>query len=112
MDALFGFAGNVIPRSKNLFRKLRASKTASIGKKFFYCQICATLLDPVPGTSRMKCDSSLVDEDSATLKARGNYFVIFDLKKQVKHLIARAKDFLFDNLLRLKRDTEQGCVLQ
>ncbi|XP_077553258.1 uncharacterized protein LOC144168044 [Haemaphysalis longicornis] len=112
VDALFGFKGNVIPRSKYLFRKLWASKTASIGKSFFYCQICATLLDPVPGTSRMKCDSCLVDEDSATLKARGNYFVIFDLKEHVKHLIARAKDFLFENLLRLKQDTEQGfCAL-
>ncbi|KAH9367092.1 hypothetical protein HPB48_021729 [Haemaphysalis longicornis] len=56
----------------------------------------------------MKCDSCLFDEDGATLKARGNYFVIFDLKEQVKHLIAREKDFLFENLLWLKRDTEQG----
>lgn len=35
VGALFGFKGNVIPRSKYLFRKVWASRTASIGKNFF-----------------------------------------------------------------------------
>lgn len=56
----------------------------------------------------MTCASCTIGEDSATLKASGNYFLTFDLNEQVKYSIARTKDFLFDNRLRLKRDTERG----
>lgn len=77
-------------------------------EEFFYCQICGTLLDPLPGISCMTCASCTIDKDSATLKASGNYFLTFDLNEQVKYSIARTKDFLFDNLPRLRCDTERG----
>ncbi|KAL1443531.1 hypothetical protein MTO96_045974 [Rhipicephalus appendiculatus] len=107
IDGLFGFKGNTLPRTKHLFRKMWSSRTKSLVKHFFYCDVCGSLLNSQTGASTMRCPTCSVDSDVSALKAKGNFFIILDLKEQVKSLIARSKVALFIQLIQLNEESNQ-----
>ncbi|XP_075750139.1 uncharacterized protein LOC142814769 [Rhipicephalus microplus] len=110
IDGLFGFKGNTLPRTKHLFRKMWSSRTRSLVKHFFYCDVCGSLLNSQTGASTMRCPTCSVDSDVSALKAKGNVFIILDLKEQVKSLIARSKDDLFKRLIQLNEGSNETSV--
>ncbi|XP_077512339.1 uncharacterized protein LOC144123367 [Amblyomma americanum] len=108
IDGLFGFKGDVLPRSKFVFRKLWSSRKERLVKRFFYCDTCGSVPVSVPGMSSMRCPDCEVSTELCVLKARGHFFIILDLKEQMKCLLAKSKAALFERLVNLKAVIQQG----
>ncbi|KAL1470607.1 hypothetical protein MTO96_004558 [Rhipicephalus appendiculatus] len=51
-----------------------------------------------------------MNTDVSTLRSRGNFFVILDLKEQIKSLLAKTKDGLFENLIKIRTQSEQNAT--
>ncbi|XP_064467922.1 uncharacterized protein LOC135378756 [Ornithodoros turicata] len=106
VDSLFGSNASGLPQSKYLLRKLWAPKCAIIIKNFYYCDICFSLLNENAG--RLACEICQTSEYTADVKRKGSFFSIMNLKEQFRHVIAKTKDVLFQNLTALKNHYETG----
>lgn len=96
-NALFGFRGNVLPRSKYLLRKLWSSQIGSYVEHHYYCNVCGSCVqDCGPGTAR--CESCRKDFQLSVLKAMGCFFSIMNLKRQIVQVISRCKQQLSDQM--------------
>ncbi|XP_077500036.1 uncharacterized protein LOC144110817 [Amblyomma americanum] len=108
IDGLFGCKGDALPRSKFVFRKLWSSRMERLVKRFFYCDTCGSVLVSVPGMSSTRCPDCDVSTELCVLKARGHFFIILDMKEQMKCLLAKSKAALFERRVNLKAVIQQG----
>lgn len=116
INKMFGQNQNVLPGSKYLFRKLWSQKTSTVSKKYYYCERanCSGLLQD-DGTGKSTC---ALCSTSADEEAGRSYFTILDISQQVKHVIAKTKEVLSQNLDAIETslssssvtDISSGCV--
>ncbi|KAK8784374.1 hypothetical protein V5799_009354 [Amblyomma americanum] len=102
IDALFGFNGNVLPKSKYLLIKLWSPQLNRHVKHHYYCADCGSVLDPVHGMDQVY--GALCRENSrvSVLKDNGCFFSIMNVKEQLHHLISTCKEALYNELKKIE----------
>ncbi|XP_049516681.1 uncharacterized protein LOC125942543 isoform X1 [Dermacentor silvarum] len=108
VDALFGFQRSGLPQSKYLLRKLWSAKCASVVKYHYCCSQCGKLLHISSDKALLSCNGCLISTKLSDMKSGGTFFSILDLRTQFSSLIARLSSVLYNNLLKLKQQAEDG----
>lgn len=91
---------SVVPDSKYLFRKMWQSRMDSVGVHFF-CSTCHAYLGLRGGTDTLRsftCSTCQETRTSNCLMAKGSFFLIFDLQKQLYDALIISSEALFKSL--------------
>ncbi|KAK8770130.1 hypothetical protein V5799_013404 [Amblyomma americanum] len=99
MGALFGFNGNVLPKSKYLLRKLWSPQLSRHVKHHYYC---GNMLDPVHGMVQVNCALCRENSRVSVLKDNGCFFSIMNVKEQLYQLISTCKEALYNELKKIE----------
>ncbi|KAK8767672.1 hypothetical protein V5799_005547 [Amblyomma americanum] len=102
IDALFGFNGNVLPKSKYLLRKLWSRQLNRHVKDHYYCADCGSVLDPVHGMDQVHCALFRENSRVSVLKDNGCFFSIMNVKEQLHQLISTCKEALYNELKKIE----------
>ncbi|XP_064468545.1 uncharacterized protein LOC135379694 [Ornithodoros turicata] len=99
LNALLG--DNVLPNSKYMFCKLWCHTKGNTLKFYFFCKTCQSYLgmSTKPQTpEEHDCSCSTTRYNTKQLLQDGNFFMIFNLKAQLRHLLRKCQRLLLKNL--------------
>lgn len=108
VNALFGEA--VLPNSKFLLRKIWTNANKEMMNYNFFCENCHRLLlvsKKPTQNQQMTCPLCNIVYFSNEMIEKGTFFLIFNLKKQIKNLINIQRTSLLQNLEKIAQKTEQ-----
>ncbi|XP_040073719.1 uncharacterized protein LOC115316991 [Ixodes scapularis] len=100
VNTLFGIL--VAPKSKFLFRKVwKQNQRGMVDFHFFFCERCSRAFGvckaPIQGKN-MRCSQCSTLYKAEEMVADGTFFIIFNLRKQLQHLVKNCKEALWDNM--------------
>lgn len=99
INSLFG--SDALPRTKYLLRKLWSPKEGKFVKHYYYCEDCKSALQD-EGTSVLKCTICGTCRDASLLRSSGTFFSILNFQEQLRFLISKNSDALYENLQKLE----------
>lgn len=96
MNILFG--SEVLPRSKHMLRKLWSQKL-QCATHYYYCEFCECVLKPAEeNDDQLVCPNCQKSYGQSSLRNKGHFFTLLSLSDQVKHVVGKTSQKLFENL--------------
>nr|XP_050026874.2 uncharacterized protein LOC126522173 isoform X1 [Dermacentor andersoni] len=109
IEALFGFQGDMLPRSKYLLRKLWNPTMHTAVNRHYYCNICGSQLEQL-SSETMRCQACQADMKVSLLNNAGCFFSILNIKQQIGQSIAKFKDLLFAQMEKIEQGLQCDSV--
>ncbi|KAH7980652.1 hypothetical protein HPB49_017958 [Dermacentor silvarum] len=109
IEALFGFEGDMLPRSKYLLRKLWNPTVHTAVTRHYYCNICGSQLEELRSDT-VRCEACQADMKVSLLNDAGCFFSILNIKQQLGQTIAKCKDVLFSQMEKIEQGLQSESV--
>ncbi|XP_064461608.1 uncharacterized protein LOC135385475 [Ornithodoros turicata] len=103
INALLG--SKVLPNSNYMFRKIWKHAKKGTIELHYFCEDCDMHLGhsihPI-STGSVKCNSCRTKYDTTKLVARGKFFIIFDIKRQLQSVLKRFSRSILENIQQIR----------